>query len=168
VLADEGYSVEDIEAGLSVLLAENRYFVIAVVAVPTISQVLVAEGMAEAILLDRVASSDAGPKRWDAYLILLTQEQSPESGAAARELFTINYDTAGLRRIVHTDVAPRLSSVRRALAPFVRPITLDDPSIATDPFESLLEALAERGVERDLATRAVTAFRQGVRLVDAL
>ena len=145
VLADEGYSVEDVDGELPLLLAENNYFVVGVATAPTIYQLLAAEGIAEAMLVDRLTSSDPGPKRWDAYLMLLTQEQSSESAEVSRDLFSINYDTVGLRRIVQTGVAPRLASVRTALAPFVEPIQLDDPSIASDPFESLVEALAARG-----------------------
>ena len=80
--------------------------------------------------MQRLTASDAGPKRWDAYLILLTQERSPETSDTTRELFNINYDTTGLRRLAHTGVDATLTAVRQALIPFVAPIELDDPSVA--------------------------------------
>ena len=63
---------------------------------------------------------------------------------------------------------PTLAAVREALTPFVAPIELDDPSIAGDPFNALEVSLAARGVERDLARRAIAAFKQGVPLADVL
>lgn len=168
VLSDEEYAVEEITAPLGLLLAENRYFVVGVIATPTIAQLLAAQPLAEAAMSERLAESDAGPKRWDGYLILLTQERSPENRQTTRELFGINYDTRSLRRIAHAGVEPTLAAVREALTPFVAPIELDDPSIAGDPFDALEESLAVRGVERDLAHRAIAAYKQGVPLADVL
>ena len=168
ILHGENYTVEEVEDDVSLLLAENPYFVVGVAATSTIAQLLLAESVAAGMITNRLAVSDAGPKRWDAYLILLTQERSPETSETTRELFNINYDTTGLRRIAHTGVDATLAAVRNALTPFVAPIELDDPSIAADPFTSFIEALGSRGVERDLAIRAVSAFRQGVNLGDVL
>jgi hypothetical protein len=80
----------------------------------------------------------------------------------------MNYDTRGVRRIVHSGVFPRLADVRNALTPFVAPIELDDPTIATSPFDSLVESLVARGIDREVAVRAVTAWRQGGNIADAL
>ncbi len=168
VLVDEGYAVEDLPGEPGLLLAENAYFFIGVSATPTISQLVVAQPLAELAIWDRLSQSNAGPKRWDAYLILLTQERSPETRQTTRDLFEINYDTRNLRRIARAGVEATLVAVREALTPFVAPIALDDPSIASDPFDALTEALAARGVERALATRATAAFKQGVPLGDVL
>lgn len=168
ILNEENYAVESVEGDISMLLAENAYFVVGIAAASTIAQLLVAESIASGMIANRLAESNPGPKRWDAYLILLTQERSPETNDTTRDLFNINYDTTGLRRIAHTGVDATLTAVRNALTPFVAPIELDDPSIATDAFTSFVEALASRGVERELANRAVNAFRQGVHLGDVL
>lgn len=169
VLIDEGYVVEDVSKdGVHLLLAENRYFVLGVVTAATIAQIVVAEGWAEEFLSDRLRSADIGPKVWDAYLILLTQERLLEGGEATRKLFEINYDTRGIRRIAHSDVHPRLADVRDALTPFVAPIELDDPAILASPFESFIDSLVARGIDREVAVRAVTASRQGGEIVDAL
>lgn len=168
VLTDEGYAVEELAGDIWVLLAENPYFLVAVTATPTIAQLLAAEPLAESAISERLATTDPGPKRWDAYLILLTQERSPQSRQTTRDLFEINYDTNNLRRIAHAGVEPTLAAVRDALTPFVAPIELDDPSITRDPFDSMVAALAARGVDRDVANRAVAAFKQGVSLGDVL
>jgi hypothetical protein len=169
VLVDEGYAIEDIEVGgVHLLLAENRYFVLGVVTAATIDQIVIAEGWAEELLADRLRAADIGPKIWDAYLILLTQERLPEGGHATRELFEINYDTRGIRRIAHSGVLPSLADVRNGLTPFVAPIELDDPTIVTSPFEPFVESLVARGVDREVAVRAVTAWRQGSNIADAL
>jgi hypothetical protein len=169
ILIDEDFVVEDATAdGVRLLLAENRYFVLAVVTAATISQIVIAEGWAEEFLVGRLRSADIGPKLWDAYLILLTQERLPERGDATRDLFQINYDTRGVRRMVHSGVFPRLADVRNALTPFVAPIELDDPAIATSAFDSFIESLVARGIDREVAVRALTASRQGADIADAL
>lgn len=169
VLVDEDYVVEDATAdGVHLLLAENRYFVLGVVTAATIAQIVIAEGWAEEFLVRRLRNADIGPKLWDAYLILLTQERLPEGGDATRDLFQINYDTRGVRRMAHSGVFPRLADVRNALTPFVAPIELDDPTIATSAFKSFIESLVARGIDREMAVRAVTASQQGADIVDAL
>lgn len=168
VLVDEGYAVEEVTGNVGLLLAENPYFFVGVSATPTISQLMAAQSLAEATISDRLAEADPGPKRWDAYLILLTQERSPENKRTTRDLFEINYDTSNLRRIAHAGVPPTLTAVRAALTPFVAPIELDDPLILRDPFDPMVEALAARGVDRDFASRAIMAFKQGVPLGDVL
>ncbi len=86
VLADEGYVVEQVDGDVALLLAENRYFLVGVSATPTIAQLLLAEPLVQKSISDRLASSDPGPKRWDAYMILMTQERSPENPKTTRDL----------------------------------------------------------------------------------
>jgi hypothetical protein len=169
VLVDEGFAVEDADVdGIRLVLAENRYFVLGVVSAATIAQIVTAEGWAEEFLAERLRSADVGPKLWDAYLILLTQERLPEGGDATRDLFQINYDTRGVRRMAHSGVYPRLADVRNALTPFVAPIELEDPTIATSAFDSFIESLVARGIDREVAVRAVAASQQGADIADAL
>jgi len=169
VLSGEQYRVEEVsDHGIPMLLAENYYFIVGVAAAPTIAQLVLAEGVAEDVLARRLGEADVGPKVWDAYLILLTQEGLSEGGEATRNLFRINYDTQAIRRIAHSGVGPTLAEVRHALTPFVVPIELDDPTIAGDAFKSFTDALIQRGISRELATRAVAAFRQGGRIDDLI
>lgn len=169
VLIDEKYAVEEARAeDLAFVLAENAYFLVGVVATPTIAQLLLAEGLVEAALSDRLASSDAGPKIWDTYLVLLTQERSPETAFVTKGLFEINYDTARLRRIAHAGVDLTKEAVASALSPFVAPVELENPVVTENPFQSMIRVLATHGIERQLAQRAVDAFEQGVPLANVL
>ncbi len=169
VFVSEGYVVEEVQVdGLDLLLAENAYFLVGVVATSTIAQLLDAESVAEAAISDRLTQENVGPKKWDAYLMLLTQELSPENGLVTRGLFEINYDTSRLRRIAHAGVTPTAVAVRSVLAPFIAPTELSDPAITENPFQSMVRALALNGVERQLAQRAIDAFEQGVPLADIL
>jgi hypothetical protein len=168
VLEDEGYSVEFLTSGVNLVLAENPYFVVAVAAMSTIQELLLIEGIAEATLAARLSESAIGPKKWDAYLVLLTQERSPEDDATTRDLYAINYDTARLRRIAHTGVDATPEAVAHALAPFVAPVEATSTEMHQDPFVALVDALATRGVSRELANRAVAAFEQGASLDDVL
>lgn len=168
VLNDEQYAVEESHDGVELLLAENRYFVIGVVATATLRELMLAEPLGESVLTDRMKAADPGPKRWDAYLVLLTQERSPDDSETARQLYSINYDTSCVRRIAHSGVAPTVAAVREALTPFVAPVKLDDEGMATDAFASMTDALTARGIDRGLADRALTGFRQGAELDDIL
>ena len=168
VLEDQGYRVEMVSGAVDLVLAENAYFVVAVAATHTIQDLILIEGVAEAALTERLDASPIGPKKWDAYLVLLTQERSPEDDATTRGLYAINYDTARLRRIAHTGIDVSPEAVAHALAPFVAPIEVTTTDIHGDPFAALVDALEARGVGRELASRAITAFEQGASLDDVL
>lgn len=167
-LREAGFAVEEVPGEPDVVLAENRYFVIAVAATPTIDQLLLAESHIGSTLAKRLAESEVGPKLWDSYLVLLTQERSVESDEASRALYEINYDTARMRRIAHIGVEASGAGVREVLAPFVAPNSVSDASLTESPMGLLLNALASRGIDKDLAARAVAAFEQGASLVDVL
>jgi hypothetical protein len=168
VLSAQGYFVEKLDDPMDWLLAENAYFVVAVVASHTIQDLRIAQGPAEEALAERLTAASIGPKKWDAYLVLLTQEKSPEDDLTTRELYAINYDTTRLRRIAHTGVSVTSESVSHALAPFVAPLEGSASDIHEEPFSRLLAALEARGVDRDLADRAIAAFEQGASLDDVL
>lgn len=167
VLTDAGYVHELAESG-DVLLAENAYAFVALTASPTISDLAIAETAVAALLQDRLAGADIGPKRWDAYLVLLSQETPHEQGEGVHWLFDINYDTRGFRRIARAGVEATIHSVRNALTPFVEPVRLEDAGLLGDSLDSLAAALTAHEIGREIATRAVDVFRQGGRLDDAL
>ena len=137
-------------------------------AMNTIQDLLLSEGLAEGVIAERLSAGAVGPKKWDAYLVLLTQERSSEDDATTRDLYAINYDTARLRRIAHTGVDATSWAVAHALAPFVAPTEETSLAIHDDPFLAFVDVLASRGVARDIANRAVTAFEQGASLNDVL
>lgn len=167
VLTGQGFQVEMLGGTIDLVLAENSYFVVAVAAMNTIGELIHAEPVALDALAQLLESAILGPKKWDAYLVLLTQEKSAESDDVTRDLYAINYDTSRLRRIAHTGVDPTPDAVSHALAPFVAPSS--KTSIRQgEAFESLLQVLVSRGVDEDLARRAITAFEQGATLDDVL
>ena len=167
VLTEQGFNIETVTGTVDLVLAENNYFVVAVAAMNTIVDLIQAESMAVETLAQRIASVVLGPKKWDTYLVLLTQEKSAENDAITRDLYAINYDTSRVRRIAHTGVDPTPDSVSHTLAPFFEPSS-SMASSQTDPFESLLRALTSRGVDDELAQRAISAFKQGAMLDDVL
>ncbi|MGC5172100.1 hypothetical protein ACLQ2Q_15770 [Microbacterium sp. DT81.1] len=168
VLLDAGFALEEIDGEPRIILAENRFFLVAIAATATIEQLLMAESLTESILALRLSENDVGAKMWDAYVVLLTQERSLENESTARALYQINYDTSRVRRIAHDAVFPTIAGVRAALAPFVAPREIAEPSVTTDPLVLLREELKNRGVSEDLASRAVSAFDQGASLADIL
>lgn len=168
ILGEQGFHVEVVGDGIDLVLAENKYFVVAVVATNTVRDLIMVEPMAFDALAQRTASATLGPKKWDTYLVLLTQERPLGDEDVTRELYAINYDTSRSRRIAHTGVDPTPDDISRALAPFLEPATPATSAVHSDPLASLLEALVSRGVDADLAQRAVTAFNQGASLDDIL
>jgi hypothetical protein len=168
VLSEQGFHVESVIEGIDLVLAENNYFVVAVAAMNTIGDLILAEPVALEALAQRIESATLGPKKWDTYLVLLTQEKSAEDDDLTRDLYAINYDTSRLRRIAHTGVDPNPEAVSHALAPFVEPVTSTTSAAQTDALDSLLHALISRGVDEELARRAITAFEQGAKLDDVL
>jgi glutamine synthetase type III len=168
VLEEQGFHVETVSEDIDLVLAEDNYFVVAVAATNTIRDLILAEPVAFGALAQRIESAALGPKKWDTYLVLLTQEKSPEDDSVTRDLYAINYDTSRLRRIAHTGVDPTPDAVSHALAPFVQPATSATSAAQADAFDSLLRALVSRGVDEELAQRAITAFEQGATLDDVL
>lgn len=168
VLLEQGFHVETVSGDIDLVLAENTYFVVAVAAMNTIHDLILAESLVFDALAQRIKTAILGPKKWDTYLVLLTQEKSAEEDDVTRDLYAINYDTSRLRRIAHTGVDPTPEAVSHALAPFVEPATSTAPATQADALESLLHVLISRGVNEELAQRAITAFEQGVVLDDVL
>ncbi|MGV8912790.1 MAG: hypothetical protein ACOH14_09280 [Rhodoglobus sp.] len=169
IFEQQGYAIESVQVGAAkLLLVENAYFLVCVVATPTINQLIAFEGIAEAVLTRRISEGEIGPKRWDAYLVLLTQERSPETREVTRALFDINYDTSRLRRIAHAGVIASDSAVRAALSSFISPTGVEDSEISEDPYSTLTRELVAQGVDQQLVQRAVDAFEKGVSLDEVL
>lgn len=168
ILASQGFQVESMGEPFDLIVAENSNFVVAVAAMNTIQNLILAEPVALDALSDRIQSVELGPKKWDTYLVLLTQEKSAEIDEVTRDLYAINHDTSRLRRIAHTGVDATPEAVRNALAPFIEPVTTTTLVTNTHPLESLLSTLISRGISEELAKRAVNAFLQGASLDDVL
>lgn len=168
VLLEHGFRVETMDDQVDLVLAEDKYFVVAIAATNTIRDLVLVEPMAFEALAQRTGSATLGPKKWDTYLVLLTQEKPLGDESVTKDLYAINYDTSRSRRIAHTGVDLTPEDIGRALAPFIEPVTSATSTVQIDPLLSLFDALVSRGVDADLAQRAVTAFDQGASLDDVL
>lgn len=168
VLSESDFAVELVEAEVPMLLAENRYFVVGVVAPSTIHQLLSVESLAFEALEGRISSSEMGPKKWDAYLVMMTQEKASDDDETTRGLFAINHDTSHLRRMAHTDIELTRASVTRALSAFLEPVEVDEADTRSDALLALVQSLTQRGIPESLAAKAVAVFNQGGALDDVL
>jgi hypothetical protein len=143
------------------LVAENELFVLAAVAGGTLDELGDIEPLAAEAVLERLAGLDAGAKRWDAYLMLLTAQRW--ESIDRRERVELVYNTRGVRRLVGADLAPdddgelrpALSRALRAFLPLGEPLG----TALEDLDEALVRALVLNGVDRDAAPRYVAAYR---------
>ena len=169
VLSEAGFAQEEVKLqDTAVLLAENEYCIVALAATPTMDDLVAAEPHLEAYLNKGVGGADIGPKIWDIYVVLLTQEKPSEQGSGLLPLFEINYDTRGFRRMARVGIEATTQGVRNALIPFVPPVKLEDKEITTAPLVALSDELISRGIEESVATRAVEIYQTGGQLDDAL
>lgn len=151
--------LESTADGQPVLLAENAYFVLAVVAATTFKDLANREAYAADLLTKRVAASPAAGKRWDAYVVLIATEADGDASTFS-ELVKMNYNTSDLRRIARVGVEASPAGVRGVLRPFL-PLSApaaDDAS--ADPLVALEAQLPQFGVDRLFAARAIAAYRE--------
>ena len=168
ILSEQGFQVESMNDDIELIIAENNNFLVVVAALNTISNLILAEPVAIEAFSKRIASVTLGSKKWDTYLVMLTQEKSAEDDGITRDLYAINHDTSRIRRIAHTGVEPTTESVRNSLSLFIEPVTTASTVLHTDALKELLNTLITDGVDEQLAQRAIAAFEQGASLDDVL
>jgi hypothetical protein len=173
LLVSSGFRAVSIESsgewGSShVRLFEDPYSLAAIVVYDTWKELLNrwpdAQAAAVDIVSTRVAKSE--PKSWDVYLVLLTPAFADV--IAAREVNAIRYDTTRVRKLILTgDELRTLDDVRRTILPLlpVNPVALAPPK---DVLIQLVDALANRGIDRDDASKVVTAFTNNEPMISAL
>ena len=170
LLKEEGFVVKDSDSQPPILLAESPHFLLAVVATTSVSEFPDAEDAAMNALADHIPRDNPGPKKWDAYIVILTRDAaSADTGGAAltHSLFDLAYDRYGMRRIAHVGVEATPAGVRDALAnffalPAVPPMT--GTSLSVDPLSELGDALTKHRVDVEVANRAIAMFQSGLRL----
>src|SRR5438270_7781004 len=79
-------SLVRLSPNLRLLVAENEYFVLGIVIAPTLDDLLKMESALAISFVNRLATEAAGPKQWDAYLVLLTTEAGSDSNHDVTEL----------------------------------------------------------------------------------
>lgn len=164
--ADCRLRVHRLPQGPEFLLAENAYFILAVVASGSPRDIIEVERRVANELTALSSRSDVGPKRWDLYLVILAPRDAEESRELARDVYRITYDTQHLRRIAVLDVEPTLESLRDALRPFLPTLAPDTAQPLGDALTELESALVKHSIEPDKAARAVAAFRRSRTLDD--
>jgi hypothetical protein len=149
-------------------LFEDPYSLAAVVVYDTWKELFNRWPDAQAAAVDIVSSrlGKSEPKSWDVYLVLLTPAFA-DTGAA-REVNAIRYDTTRVRKLISTgDELRTLDDVKRTILPLlpVNPVALAPPK---DVLIQLVDALADRGIDRDDVSRVVTAFTNNEPMISAL
>ena len=152
----------------NVRLFEDPYCLAAVVVYDTWQELLERWPDAQAAVVDIVSArlGKSEPKSWDVYLVLLTAAFADT--LAARELNAIRYDTTRVRKLISTgEELTTLDDVKRTILPLlpVSPVSLEPPR---DILEQLVDALADRGIDRDDVSRVVAAFSKNEALMPAL
>lgn len=147
---------------LSWLVAENENFILGVAAARTLDDLRVLEGHVAAALGELLKNPALGPKRWDAYAVLLASTDAEKRGT--REVLSLEYNTRALRRVVSLGVTE--DAVAEALGPF---FALPEPPEGglPSPFDELIEQLVVNGLDRHRATHAVDYYRANGVLEDA-
>lgn len=158
LLEQSGFTVVDTElssARWPWLLAENGLFALGVAAAQTLDDLVTLESYATPILADRIRG--AGPKRWDAYLVLLAREDREARGT--RAVRSLQYDTKVLRRILSLGVHTDEESVRRALRLFL-PLPGPSAQALASAFDALVEELVLQGINSGQAREAVRNYQE--------
>jgi hypothetical protein len=157
LLEDFGFTVVTADlspARLPWLLAENDLFALGVVATRTLDDLIALEAHATPVLAERIRG--AGPKRWDAYLVLLAREGREARGT--RAVRNLQYDTSLLRRVVNLGVSADEESIRRALGPFL-PLPIPLGQLLGSGVGDLVDELVLQGIDRDRALEAVRGYQ---------
>jgi len=138
------------------LLAENEYFILAVVAGLSLDDLLGVEGFVSADIEGRVGGApELGAKRWDTYVVLLT---SAEAERGRPEVLSLEYNTRSVRRLVLLGAAPYEEAVTTALRAFL-PLPPPRPEKLASAYDLLIDQLVVNGVREDFARAAVAAHR---------
>lgn len=145
------------------LVAESPLFLVGIVEFAGSSDLPSIEASASTQMADYVA--DAGAKRWDTYLVLLSAAPATER-AWSEDVTDILYNTRYLRRIVRWSVAPTESSLATALRPFL-PLPLPSTAGPIDPIELLVEELPGHGVDAERVATGIAQWRADSSRADA-
>jgi hypothetical protein len=149
-------------------LFEDPYCLAAVVVYDTWQELFQRWPDAQSVVVDIVSArlGKSEPKSWDVYLVLLTPAFADT--LAARDVNAIRYDTTRVRKLISTGEELRtLDDVKRTILPLlpVSPVSLEPPR---DILEQLVDALANRGIDREDVSQVVTAFSKNEPLIPAL
>jgi hypothetical protein len=161
LLRSAGFSIRQdylTSAGAPWLLAEDEFFIVAITAADSFKRIREVEAFAATELIELLEKSEVGGKRWDAYLVLLS-EDAPEDPDQRRQLIELQYNTRAVRRLVSLGVTEDPQVIARALRPFL-PLPTSTEDGLPDAFAELAQQLVVNGIEREKAERYVAAFSE--------
>lgn len=158
VLRQAEYAVERTTvADVDCLLAENSDCVLAVAALVSVEAVVEAQASLAQALVQRVGLAPESPKRWDAYLVLLTVGNIDD--IHAEPLFDLAYDLSQVRRIVRSGVRPTVADVERALRPVLPLAGVDRDLNPSDVISALQARLVADGMDKAEVESLIAEFR---------
>ncbi|WP_310964898.1 hypothetical protein [Nocardioides terrisoli] len=160
VLRDAGYELtSDAADDEPVLLAENHDNVAVVTAPITLERLLDADSSLTRFLVERLATTDPGRKRWDAYVVFLCAQ--PGTPNQTETLSGVSNNLRKVRRLLRVGVEPTTAGVSRALRPLLPLPTLSRPTAIADPLQELESFLLADGIEPEVLHAALTDFLIG-------
>lgn len=140
-----------------VLLVENSDAVAAVAAFLSVRDLIEAESDVSRAVSRRVASAPASPKRWDAYVVLLTSARS--AAQYSEELALLTQNLRHVRRIVRVGVDPTRAGLTRALRPLLPLAAINESRWDEDPLGSMRRLLERDGFEAREIEKALDDFQ---------
>jgi hypothetical protein len=159
VLVDDGFEVRTVvlaDARESVVVAENEYSFVGLVAADRWRDLSGRLAAIDIGLANWVSARGAASKRWDVYLACFVQDHFANAEEFAQaERFEA--DTTRVRKYVRAGVLPEPDTLRKALAPFL-PLRPPTAQATVDPLLALEEKLRGRGIDFDTARLAVESF----------
>ena len=159
VLRSHGFAVRSVplmSLASQLLLAENEMFLVGVVEFSGNESLTVVESAASMALAERL--DRAGAKRWDAYLVLITDAPSGDQqmSAAAADIL---YNTRYVRRIIRWELAPTEESLTLGLRPFFGLPDSGHSLSTTDPSKLMVDRMVAHGADPDDAVGAYERWK---------
>ncbi len=163
VLSNAGYSTrtDGTQEPLS-LVAENADNFVVAIATPTVADLVRAEPVVTARLVELLIAGGASNKKWDGYAVLLTNQ--PAQQELTELLFGLTYNLRQVRRLIKVGVEPTLAGFARALRPVLPMGNEARAEMARDPLTALEETMVTAGADPGLVGHTFADFRARYKL----
>jgi hypothetical protein len=159
VLRQYGFDVDRLTTdGIPYLLAEDQDSVLVLTSVVGINDVMAVEPELTRVLAARVATASIESKRWDCYVIVITNARPDERMGAA--ISSVAYNLSDVRRLIRVGVDTTRADVERSLRAIL-PLSgsVGEEEMLYDPLAALGERLIADGLSAPDVEEAIAAFR---------
>jgi hypothetical protein len=145
VLQSHGYSTQYLvlEGSGQLLLATDPLFLVGIAKFESAADLPGVEARSSITLGDQIV--EAGPRRWDSYLVLLTSSER-EDFELSESVAEITYNTQYHRRMIRWGLLPTEESLTDALRPFL-PLPSANVEGPRDPVRLLAERMQLHGLD---------------------